>query len=57
MVDNIEFKINEGMLVKDIQISSIESNTEDIVEVEEDQVQESEKEDSESDDESTNIQE
>ena len=57
LVDCIDIKINEGIHVKDIQISSIEPNTEDTVEVEEEKVQELEKEDSESDDESTNIQE
>ena len=48
MVDNIDIKIDEGMSVKDIQISSVESNTEDTAEEEEEQVQASEKEDSES---------
>ena len=43
--------------MSDSQISSIESNTYDIVEIEEEKVQESEKEDSYSYDESTNIQE
>ena len=44
------------ILVRDIQISSVEPNTEDTVEVKEEQVQESEKKDSELDDESANIQ-
>ena len=56
MVDCIDIKIDEGIPVNDSQIISIPSNTEDTVEVEEEQVQESEKEDSELDDESTNIQ-
>ena len=56
MVDNIDIKIDEGMLVKDIQISNVESNTEDTTEEEEEQVQELEKEDSESDNEGTNSQ-
>ena len=43
--------------MKDIQISRVEIDTEDIVEVKEEQVQESEKEDSELDDESANTQE
>ena len=56
MVDCIDIKINEGIPVKDIQISSVEPNTEDTVEVKVEQVQELEKEDLESDDESVNIQ-
>ena len=56
MVDNIDIKIDEGMPVKDIQISSVESNTEDTAEDEEEQVQESEKEDFESDNEGTDSQ-
>ena len=43
MVDSIDIKIDEGILVKDIQISSVEPNTEDTVEFKEEQVQESEK--------------
>ena len=45
LVDCIDIKIDEGIPVNDSQISSIESNAEDTVEVEEEQVQESEKED------------
>ena len=56
LVDCINIKIDEGIPVKDIQISIVQPNTEDIVEVEEEHVQESEKEDSKSDDESANIQ-
>ena len=57
LVDYIDIKIDEGILVKDIQISSVEPNTEDTVEVKVEQVQELEKEDLELDDESVNIQE
>ena len=46
MVDSIDIKVDEGMLVKDTQISSVESNTEDTTEEEEEHVQELEKEDS-----------
>ena len=55
LVDCIDIKIDEGIPIKDIQISNVEPNTEDTVEVEEEQVQESEKQDLESDDESANI--
>ena len=43
LVDCIDIKINEGIPIKYIQISSVEPNTEDTVEVEEEQVSESEK--------------
>ena len=56
MVNNIDIKIDEGMPVKDIQISIVESNIEDTTEEEEEQVQESEKEDSKSDNEGTDSQ-
>ena len=56
LVDYIDIKIDEGIPMNDSQISSIESNTEDTVEIEEEHVQESEKEDSESDDKGANIQ-
>ena len=56
LVDCIDIKIDEGIPVKDIQISSVEPNTKYRVEVKEEHVQESEKEDSESDDEITNTQ-
>ena len=46
MVDYIEIKIDEGIPVNDSQISSIESNTMDTIELEEGHAQESEKEDS-----------
>ena len=46
LIDCIDIKIDEGIPVKDIQISSVEPNTEDIVEIEEEHVQESEKENS-----------
>jgi len=46
LVDCIDIKIDEGIHVKYIQISSVEPNTEDTVEVEEEQIQKSEKEDS-----------
>ena len=55
MVDSIDIKIDEVMPVKDIQISCVESNTEDTAEEEEEQVQESEKEDSKSDNEGTDV--
>ena len=35
MVDNIDIKIDEGIPIKDIQISSVESNTKDTAEEEE----------------------
>ena len=41
MVDNIDIKIDEGMPIKYIQISSVESNTEHTAEEEEEQIQES----------------
>ena len=53
MVDNIDIKIDECIPVKDIHISSVESNTEDTIEEEEEWVQEWENEDSESDNEGT----
>lgn len=53
MVDCIDIKIDEGIPVKNDQISSVEP--ESTVEVEEEQVQESEKEDSDLDDENANI--
>jgi transposase InsO family protein len=53
LVDCIDIKVDEGVPVR--EVSNIESTTEDIVEVEDEQVQESEKEDSESD-EDTNTQ-
>ena len=56
MVNCIDIKINEGIYVKYIQISSVEPNTEDTVEVKEEQVQESGKEYWESEYESTKIQ-
>ena len=40
LVDCIDIKIDEGITIKDIQISSDEPNTEDTIEVEEEQVQE-----------------
>ena len=43
LVDCINIKFDEGIPVKDIQISSVEPNTEDTVEDKEEQVQESEK--------------
>ena len=43
LVDCIDININEGILVKDIQIRIVEPNTKDTIEVEEEQVQESEK--------------
>ena len=43
LVDCIDIKIDEGIPVKDIQISSVEPNIENIVEVKEEQVQELEK--------------
>ena len=55
LLDSIDIKIDEGIPVNDSQISSIESNTEDTVEIEEEHVQESEKENSELDDEGANI--
>ena len=54
MVDYIDIKIDEGIPVKDIQISSVEPDTKDKIEFKEEQVQESKKEDLESDDESEN---
>ena len=56
MVDSIDIKIDEGMHVKYIQISSVESNTKDTTKDEEEQVQESEKEYFESDNEGTDSQ-
>jgi hypothetical protein len=53
LVDCIDIKVDEEISVRDV--SSVESTTEDIVEVEDEQVQESEREDSESD-EDTNTQ-
>jgi hypothetical protein len=47
LVDCIDIKVDEEIWVRNV--SSVESTTEDIVEVEDEQVQESEKEDSESD--------
>ena len=52
MVDCIDIKFNEEISVWDA--SSVESTTEDIVEVEDEWVQESEKEDSESDEDTNN---
>jgi hypothetical protein len=46
MVDCINIKVDEEILVQDVR--SVESTTEDIVEVEDEQVQESEREDSDS---------
>ena len=40
LVDCIDIKIDEGIPVKDIQISSVEWNTKDTFEVKEEQVQE-----------------
>ena len=54
LVDCIYIKIDEGIPVKDIQISSVDPNKKDTVEFKEEQIQESEKEDSESNDESEN---
>ena len=56
MVDSIDIKINEGILVKDIQISNVEPDTDDTVEFKEEQVQELEKEDPVSNDERANTQ-
>jgi transposase InsO family protein len=53
LVDCIDIKVDEEIPVRDV--SSVESTTEDIVEIEDEQVQESEREDSESD-EDTNTQ-
>ena len=50
MVDCIDIRIDEGIPMKDIQISGVEPNTEDTVEFKEEHVQESEKEDLELDD-------
>ena len=47
LVDCIDIKIDEGILVKDIQISSVEQDTEDTAEFKEERVQASEKEDPE----------
>jgi hypothetical protein len=47
LVDCIDIKFDEEILVRDV--SSVESTTEEIVEVEDEQVQGSEREDSESD--------
>jgi hypothetical protein len=47
LVDCIDIKVDEEISVRDV--SSVESTTEDIVEVEDEQVQELEREDSESD--------
>ena len=52
----LKIKINEGIPMKYIQISSVERDIDDTIELKEEQVQESEKEDSESDDESANTQ-
>ena len=41
LVDCIDIKIDEGIRVKDIQISSVEPYTKDTVETKEEQVQES----------------
>ena len=41
MVENIDIKIDEGIPIKDIKISSVESNTEHTAEEEEEQIQES----------------
>ena len=54
LVDSIDIKIDEGIPIKYIQISSVEQDIEDTTKTKEEQVQESEKEDSESDDESAN---
>ena len=56
MVDCIDIKIDEGIPLKDIQISSVEPDTEDTIEFKEEWVQELEKEDPESDDEHANTQ-
>ena len=56
LVDCIDIDIDEGIPVKDIQISSVEPATEDTIELKEEQVQESEQEDSDSNDESANTQ-
>jgi len=56
MVDCIDIKVDEGILVKDTQISNVESSTEETVEDKEEQVQESKKEDSESDNECVDTQ-
>ena len=59
LVDCNDIKIDEGIPVKDIQISSVElyiEDTEDIVEFKEERIQDSKKEDSESNDESANTQ-
>lgn len=40
MVDCIDIKVDEGILVKDTQIRNVESSTEETVEDEEEQVQE-----------------
>jgi hypothetical protein len=53
LIDCIDVKFDEEVSVRDVR--SVESNTEDIVEVEDERVQESEREDSESD-ENTNTQ-
>ena len=45
LVNCIDIKIDEGILVNDSQISSIESNIEGTFGIEEERVQESEKED------------
>ena len=50
MVDCIDIKVDEEIRVRDV--SSVESTTEDIVEVEDEHVQESKREDSESDEDS-----
>ena len=50
LVDCIDIKIDERIPGKDIQIRSVEPNTEDTVEFKEEHVQESEKEDLELDD-------
>ena len=55
LVDCVDIEIDEGIHVKDIQISTIEPDTKYTIEVKEKQVQESEQEDSESDEEHANI--
>ena len=55
-VHSIYIEIYEGIPIKDIQISSVEPDIEDIVEFKEEWVQETKKEDPESDDEIANTQ-
>ena len=56
MVDCIDIKIDEGILVKDIQIRNVEPDTKDTVEVKTKHAQGSEQEYSELDDEHANTQ-